>query len=59
MTARVDQHAIGYHCRQLVVTDPAGIRQIRVAMTLRDVAAGAAAFDDLDATVLAPVCWGD
>ena len=59
VAARFDPHARGYHCRQLVVADPAGIRQIRVVMTLRDVAAGAAAFDDLDATVLAPYCWGE
>lgn len=55
--AQFDPTAAGYHCREVRVVNEAGIQEIELQATLRGLA-GAAVFDDFDATVVRPSCWG-
>ena len=54
-----DPSALGYHCREAVVSNPAGIQEIQVSASFQGAGGGAAAFDDFDATVTEPHCWGE
>ena len=56
--AQFDPTAAGYHCREVRVVNEAGIQEIELQATLRGLA-GAAVFDDFDATVASPYCWGE
>ena len=57
--ARFDPTAPGYHCRTVMVNSMAGIQQVVLRAKLAGaVGAGAAGFDDFDAVVVAPHCWG-
>ena len=56
---RFDPTAPGYHCRTIMVNNMAGIQQVVLRAKLAGtVGAGAAVFDDFDAAVVAPHCWG-
>jgi len=54
-----DPSALGYHCREAVVADPAGIQEIQISASFQGAGGGAAAFDDFDLTVTEPSCWGE
>lgn len=51
-----DPSAASYHCGEVMISDQAGIRQIEVQAGVED--GLTAAFDDFEATVTAPACWG-
>ena len=52
-----DPTAASYHCRSIIVASSLGIQQITLKAVFDNVA-GAAVFDDFDATVTAPQCFG-
>ena len=52
-----DPTAASYHCRSVTVVSSHGIQQITLKAVFDNVA-GAAVFDDFDATVTAPQCFG-
>ena len=54
-----DPTAAGYHCRTITVNSVVGIEQVVLRATLAGAGVtGAAAFDDFDAAVASPYCWG-
>jgi len=58
-TTQYDPAVAGYHCREVVLSVPEGIQQVQFQARLQPPAAGAAVFDDFDAVVMEPSCWGD
>ena len=59
VVALFDPSALDYHCREAVVSNPAGIQSIQVSASFQGTGGGAAAFDDFDLTVTEPRCWGE
>ena len=47
-----------FHCREIEVAASPGISALRVQAVLYGVD-GAVSFDDFDATVTGPYCWGE
>ena len=60
-SASFNPGASGYHCREVTVTAATGIRSVAISAGLSagGGASGAAAFDDFDAVVVEPYCWGE